>query len=194
MNARTMTLPAIAIAIATIAVGCGDDDDSTSRSASTTANAPATTESTPSDTTAPDNTTAPSDTNTPVTTSSLSKAAVIKKGAAACKRTRKGLSAEQEAYIEVHIVDGLPQGELLANMTREVLVPRIEAEIKTIRDTGAPAGDEKQVEAILTAQQAAVGKVAELKGIAANQTLEAPFSKANQLRRRYGFPVCSYIP
>ncbi|MGC1852034.1 MAG: hypothetical protein WA687_06305 [Solirubrobacterales bacterium] len=193
MNARLTTLVAVVIAIAAIVAGCGDSDDSTSSSDS--ANSSATTGSTAADTTSPsETTTTPPDSNAPVTTSSLSKAAVIKKAAAACQQTRKGLSTEQEAYIEVHIIDGLPQAELLANMTREVLVPRIETEIETIRKTGAPTGDEKQVEAVLTAQQQGVDEVAEAKKIATNKDLEDPFANADQMRRSYGFPVCSYIP
>ncbi|MGC1851172.1 MAG: hypothetical protein WA687_01885 [Solirubrobacterales bacterium] len=79
-------------------------------------------------------------------------------------------------------------------MTREVLVPKIEAEIETIRNTGSPAGDEKQVEEILTSQQQGVNEVAGAKKIATNKGLEDPFSKADQMRRSYGFPVCSYVP
>jgi hypothetical protein len=119
---------------------------------------------------------------------------VIKKAAAACQQTRKGRSVEQEAYIEEHISEGLPQGELYAGMTREVLLPRIETEIATIRKTGAPAGDEKQVEAILAAQQEGVDEIEEAKEIATNKDLESPFAKADKLRRSYGFPACSYIP
>lgn len=183
LNARLMILAAALCAIMAIAVGCGSDDDSTT---TTSADAVAAGEEGGSEGGQSD--------SPPVAQTSMSKAAVKKKATAACKQTRKGLSAEQEAYIAEHVEDGLEQGQLFANMTREVLVPRIEAEAETIRENGAPVGDEGKVEAILAAQEAGVAQLAALEELSSNEELEKPFAKANKLRQSYGFPVCSYIP
>jgi hypothetical protein len=124
----------------------------------------------------------------------VGKAAVIKNADVACRQTRAGLIGEQEAYLATHNSEELPQGELVANMTKTVLLPKIEAEIEKIRKLGAPAGDEKQVEAILLAQLAGVDEVAGLRALETNEALEAPFAEANKMRKGYGFRVCSYIP
>jgi hypothetical protein len=186
LKTRLIVLSVALLAIAAPATGCGGGGDESSQASSSqaaseggTAEAGATTSPGPAE---------------PVTTSSMSKAGVIKAAESACRQTRKGLVEEEEDFVSKHLGDNLEQDELLADVTREVLVPRIEAEIEAIHETGAPAGDEKQIEAILVAQQEAVEDLAGQKKIEDIKEVDTFFAKSNGLRRAYGLPVCSYIP
>jgi hypothetical protein len=169
LNARLTKSFAIATAIAAIAVGCGGDDDSMSPSAAS--GQPA---------------------NVTVTTSSLSKEGFIKQASAACHREGKGLIGEVSAYLKKHRDDGLKERALQAHMVKAVVLPTVEASMAAVRELGAPAGDEEEVESLLVAQLEAVNEVRRLKKVASFEEVEAHFAEAGDSFRDYGFRSCTY--
>lgn len=163
MNARLMSLLAAAVAIVAIGVGCGGSDDPNSGSEATET----------------------------IATSSLSKAAFIKQAREACLREGKGLIGEATAYRREHESEDLPEGVQLANMVKAVILPTVEAQIAAVRELGAPAGDEKEIEALLAAQQAAVDTVRELKSAESLEVVESRFAGAAKKLEAYGFTGCA---
>jgi hypothetical protein len=168
VRVRMSILVAAAIAVALIVVGCGGDDDSDTGSAKAETGEVA------------------------VTTSSLSKPAFIKEASAICAREGKGTIRQASVYLSKHGSDGLPEGVLFANMVKKVMLPSIQAQIDEISKLGAPAGDEEQVEALLTAQQQAVDEVEQLKSVKSIEAVEQYFKKASPKYYDYGFSACVY--
>lgn len=127
-------------------------------------------------------------------TSSLDKAEFIKQASAACARERKPLVNEAAAYLEKPAVEKQPNSTALANMSKAVVVPIIEAEIAAVRQLGAPEGDEEEVEAMLAAQQAGVEEVSGLQQAKSMEEVEAHFREATKLYEAYGFEACTNGP
>lgn len=126
-----------------------------------------------------------------VTTSSLSKTTYVKKASAACKEERKGLVQEASSYLGKHEKQGEPEAIAIANMAKAIVVPTIEAEIEAIRELGAPAGDEEEIEEILTALETGVDEVKQLDKAQSIETVLDRFGTANVKLRSYGFTACT---
>jgi hypothetical protein len=126
-----------------------------------------------------------------VTTSSLSKAQFVKQANALCGKEKTKAFQASIAFARKYESEGKPQSKLLAELTSTVILPRIEREITGIADLGAPAGDEAQIEAFLTAENEAADKVAaDLKGLKSLRQIEAQFSDSGKLARAYGITGC----
>jgi hypothetical protein len=76
-------------------------------------------------------------------------------------------------------------------MTRAVVVPTIEQEIVAIRKLGAPAGDEEEIEAFLTAEEEGVAQVAKLKKIFSRFQMERYLAPSAKLAFGYGLEECA---
>jgi hypothetical protein len=160
LNTRSIMLAVLVIAICALAVGCGDDNDSAS---------------------------AGSDGHS-ITTSSLGKKQFIKKANTACSETREGLLEKLSSYAERN--KGIPEGVLIADAFRAVMVPAAEEEIAAIRKLGAPEGDEEKIEAILTAQQQGIDEVKQVKRAKTLTEFSDHFQASDEQLKEYGLTIC----
>ena len=155
-----------ATSIAAIAAGCGDDDSSGADGGSS---APGVT----------------------VTTSSLTKAQFVKKAGEICSNERQDIPEQITLYQEKNPPGDKSPEVFQAEGVQAVILPVLEAEIAKIRDLGAPAGDEDQVEEILSGQQEAIDKVASMKKIPpVEDGWERHFDSTNKLMVAYGLDAC----
>jgi hypothetical protein len=193
LTARSMTLLAAAFVAVVLATGCGGgggDSTSTGASGSAGATAGGGSES-GSNSSAESGSGGESSGAGGLSESSLSKEEYVKQASAACNKEREGLIEEVAAYLEKHGSDNLPEGVLIANMAKQVVLPVVEAEVETVRSFGAPAGDEQKVEALLASQEAAVEEVKGLKTAKSLEEVEAHFDSATKEFRAYGFTACT---
>lgn len=123
-------------------------------------------------------------------TSSLSKAKFLKKGNAICVGHEKEIQAGFEKFAKEHNLSKKKEpseGEL--KELSEVLLPIVQSQIDEIRALGSPSGDEKEVEAILSAAEKGVEEVEKKPSVIAEGG-GGPFAKANKLSREYGLTKC----
>lgn len=187
----SMTAPLAAlIAVAAILAGCGgDSSEETDRVTAPDASTPTSTDSTSSDSTSDSTAAEPSSNAAPVQASSLSKAQFVKQANAICQKTKFDLNKEGEAFVKQH-AGGAQREELFGDLARTIFLPAIEAEMAAIRELGAPKGEEEEVEAILSAQQAGIDEMRELAAAAAVTELESPFAEASKKFGAYGLSAC----
>jgi hypothetical protein len=184
-------LAAAGIAIVAIVTGCGGDDDDSTSPNSAAAGSAAGGSSDSGSGSSRSSTTTKQSVDLPITTSSLSKSAFVKKANAICAREDDRTLGEALTYLKVHGGDGLPNNELNANLIRAVMAPGMEAEIAAVSQLGAPKGDEKQIEAILTAQQAVIDELKELKQVKSSTEFQGYFGKVGEEFRAYGLKACA---
>lgn len=131
--------------------------------------------------------------STTVTTGSLSKEAFVKKADAICtngnERMQKGFSTYLRKNKKSIIALRHPSRADYEGLIGGVLVPNLEREIKEIRALGAPAGDEKRIEAIFAAWEEGI-EVAENDPAAVKHSSEAIFGVGSRLAKEYGLEVC----
>jgi hypothetical protein len=120
-----------------------------------------------------------------VTTSSHSKAEFVKLANRICDRDRTQLATKLGVYLQQHENEGKSERELAGDAMAAVLLPVLAVQVEEIRALGAPSGDEKTVEELLAALQAAVDK-----GNALDPEDLRPSAK---LARAYGVSSCAYI-
>lgn len=123
-------------------------------------------------------------------TSSLSKVEFVKKGNTICAENEKEIQTGIEKFVKEHKLSEKKQpseGEL--KELSEVLLPIVESQIDEIRALGSPSGDEKEVEAILSAAEKGVEEV-EKKPSVIGEPGGGPFTKANKLSVEYGLTKC----
>jgi hypothetical protein len=130
--------------------------------------------------------------NVSVTTSSLTKAQFVEKATRVCEDERQTIPTRSEAYQRTAPKDQSAT-EAYEGGVRAVLLPTFQAEVDGITDLGAPKGEEKRVEAILTARQQAIDEVEELKSIKSIDDVTGHFAEANELMRKYGLTNCTII-
>ncbi len=151
-----------AFALAVAGCGGGDDSSSTTTASSTAAGATAAS-------------------GTP-----LSKEEFIQQADAICKA---GNQATNQAANDL-FTGGQPTQEQVNQFATDTLVPAIQGEIDQIGALTPPAGDEDEVQAILTAVSGALDKVkADPTSLFASAD-EGPFKEADQLAKAYGLTVC----
>lgn len=121
--------------------------------------------------------------------SSLSKETFVKRASAACSRPRESSLERVAAYQAQHRPDGLPKAELNRRAFRAGLLLTIEAEVAALRKLGAPAGDEEEIEAIITALQAALGEAKEGNRKSFDQ-VEDYFAGTDKMLQEYGLTGC----
>jgi len=193
MRARKAMIAAVMAALVLL-VGCGGGDDTTTGSnADGDAESGAVTDSGSS--AGQDSGSSGSDgqagDDEALETSDLRKAAYLKKVNVACGKEGLRASREVNEFAEgVLAEEELAEPVLLARIVKEVLVPSYEAEIAMIRKMGAPTGDEKKIESMLAAQEAAVEKAATVETVKLPEDFEKYFTKVSDELEAYGFNSC----
>jgi len=121
--------------------------------------------------------------------SSISKAAFVKRASAICARDREGTLERVGTYQERHGSDGLSKAALRKRAIIAALSSTIRREIADLGKLPLPRGEEKQVEAILSATQDAMDKARE-SGTKSPKKFEGYFADVNQKLRDYGLEAC----
>lgn len=114
-----------------------------------------------------------------------------KRASAACQQGRSNLAGELTAYVEGRSADGSPE-EVLAGAVKTILLPDVEADNAAVRSLKPPAGDEKQIEAILAEQEAAVNTLKKRERLESFAEAEQLFKEPARRMRKYGFTSCMY--
>ncbi len=129
-----------------------------------------------------------------ITTSSLNKEEFIKRASKACQALREDIFEQVSAYLGKHTPEHpnrVQETTVFADMVRAVLLPIIRKEIDAIRELGAPAGDEDEVETMLTTEQEEVDSLAKLKHAVSRFQIERYFAQAAKLFEEYGLNECA---
>lgn len=123
--------------------------------------------------------------------SGLTKAEFLKQGNAICAKGEKELNEEFEKFAEEeNLSENKPPTEAqLAKATEEFFLPIIKEQVEGIRGLSPPAGEEQQVDKVLTAAEEGIEKAEEDPASLANEK-EDPFAKANELANEYGLTKC----
>jgi hypothetical protein len=122
------------------------------------------------------------------TTATLTKAAFIKQGDAICAKATKESEAEAEEFADENgfKLEKATEEQLEEAIT-DVLVPSLNKQAEELDALGAPAGDEEQVEEIVTSLEDAAGEVEDdPNSVLTGKALKKP----SQLAKSYGFKVC----
>lgn len=131
--------------------------------------------------------------DTSISTSTLSKEAFIKKADAICKKGSEQMQRGFAVYLRKNkksiIALRHPSKTDYEGLIEGVLIPTLEEEIKEIRALGAPRGDEKRIEEMLTALEEGI-ETAETNPKAVTHSSEAIFGIASRLGKEYGLEVC----
>ena len=160
MSKPHIGLLAACAAIAMIVGGCGGGDDTTDTTASTDS-------------------------------TELTKAQFVKQGNAICAKANEELNKEVEKFFKE---TGLgekqsPSAAELKKVAEEFVTPIVGRQVDELRELGAPAGEEKQVEKILTAAEEGIEKSEEEpESLLAGEN--SAFGKANELAIDYGLKTC----
>ncbi len=126
---------------------------------------------------------------TEVTTSDLSKAQFVKQADAVCKKGEEQIQEDFVAYAKKHKDLTKPTDSDYAELIDAVFVPNVNREVEELRDLGAPAGDEEQVEAMLVAREENVAAAeAEPKKLVSESS--KVFAEASKLAKEYGLKTC----
>jgi uncharacterized protein with von Willebrand factor type A (vWA) domain len=122
--------------------------------------------------------------------SSVTKAQFIKQANAICEKGTEENEAEFEEFAEEK---GLSEKEEPTKAQQEeaiteIVAPGVQKQIEEIDALGAPEGDEKQVEAIVTSVEEGVEEIEEnpsslIKG-------ENPLGRGSKLAKEYGLKAC----
>jgi hypothetical protein len=153
-------LLAVCVAIAMIVGGCGGGDDTTDSTA--TADSP-----------------------------ELTKAQFLKQGNAICAKANEELNGEVAKFFKEN---GLgekqqPSTAELTEVAEDFVTPIVGRQVEEIRQLGSPAGEEQQVEKILSAAEEGIKKSEEdPDSLLAGEN--SAFGKANQLAKEYGLKTC----
>lgn len=121
--------------------------------------------------------------------SSLTKAEFIEKADAICKDGEKSIEDGAEQFAEDNDVDvEKPTKQQQEDVIRQVVAPEIRKQAEEIGQLGAPAGEGKEVEAIVAAVEEGAD---ELEGEPA-QLLEGknPLAEGSKLAHEFGLKVC----
>jgi hypothetical protein len=124
------------------------------------------------------------------TTSSITKPEFVKQATAICDRQRKKLSLEMGMFIEKH-GPSLKEKEI-SELSRTIVLPGMETQIEEIRDLGAPASYEKQVEEFLIAWEGALEGSSNPSTPLVGERAERMLRPAAVLARQQGLGGCAY--
>lgn len=121
----------------------------------------------------------------------LTKAQFVKQGNAICAEASEELNNEVQKFFKENGVaeNEQPASAELAEVAEDLVTPIIGREIEEIRELGAPAGEEQQVDKILSAAEEGVEK-GEKNPDSLLEKNGGPFAKANELAIDYGLNVC----
>jgi hypothetical protein len=120
---------------------------------------------------------------------SPTKAAFIKQGDKACRKTDHREAVGLKAYAEKHEGDfGTKNYEL--DLIAAVGVPALEQEAEELSELTPPEGDEEEVDAIVAAIEEANEETLQDPSLAAEGSEDSPYANSEKLARAYGFKVC----
>lgn len=149
-----------ATAVAATAGGCGGDDDASSAAGSEEGDSWA-----------------------------VSKAAFIKRATEVCQKDREDTLVRVGEYQEEHSSDGLPKALLGKMAVVAGLTQTIQLEVDHLEELDLPAGEEKQVEALIASVQSAIDK-AKASKTDSPKKFAGYFVAVNQELREYGLKDC----
>jgi hypothetical protein len=121
---------------------------------------------------------------------SISKAEFLAKGNVACKRIQGKILAEMRPFL-VRTRTGQSLENMMDEIVDEVIAPNFEAEIQMLRRLGTPAGDKREVNAILAAIQDTVDK-AKARPVAFSRSPN-PYGRGEDLALAYGLDACGRV-
>jgi hypothetical protein len=174
VNARWTLLLVALLAIAVAVVGCGGGDSSSAGTTSAGGGSGASEEQAGGS----------------EGTTSADKAAYIRSASAVCKEAREGALERIQEYEKQHKSEGLSEVALGEKSIREVLLATIFAEIEGVRDLEQPAGDEEELEAIISEMETTYDEAKANKKL--NYTeIEESFGGSDQKLKAYGLVDCA---
>lgn len=116
---------------------------------------------------------------------SLTKVQYVKQGSKVCAKELKNMSVGLKAFSDDHDLTKKLSKEDTAELVETVFQPGFEAQLEGLQALPAPAGDEKQVEAMLTQFEEGLDKGAEDKN-----KYVAELSPAMRALEKYGIKEC----
>ena len=116
-------------------------------------------------------------------TASLTKAEWIAKADAICQAG----NAETNAAGKQQFGNQKPSQAQIQQFATATIIPNVESQIAKIQALGAPAGDEQQVNTLISTAKADVEKA---KSDPSLVTQGNAFAEANRLAQQYGLKVC----
>jgi hypothetical protein len=124
-------------------------------------------------------------------TVTLTKTEFIKQGDAICKEGNKEIQEGFKDYAEENDLpqDKAPSNDQGVEITETVILPNVKQQAEEISDLGAPEGEEKQVDELVTALEDAVAEGEEDPESLFKGSTD-PFGKVNRLADDFGFKVC----
>ncbi len=132
------------------------------------------------------------DSATTLETSSLTKAEFVKRANAICNESIADVGKQLEDYLVDRQNSKKGADELAADALRAIALPAIETQLEEIEELGAPDGEQKEIEAFLTAQQRSVEQLEQRQNVSLSTDLEPAFRQAGKLARQYGLSSCDF--
>lgn len=123
-----------------------------------------------------------------VATSSLSKKQYVEKADEACREVKANLLPRVAAYERENQGSDADESAVFADRIEAVVLPLLEEEVAAVEELGAPAGDERRIEAMLIEKQEAIETVR--RDIRSSEEMEAAFGRANREMSDYGLTAC----
>ena len=122
------------------------------------------------------------------TDATLTKAELIEQGDAICEKANEQSEDEAEEFAKENDFSlERPTKEQLEEAVSEILVPSLNRQVKELDALGAPAGDEKQVEAIVVSLEGAADEIQQKPSLVFEEKV---LKEPSQLAEDYGFEVC----
>jgi hypothetical protein len=125
--------------------------------------------------------------------SALTKAEMIKQGDAICKKTNDVQGAAITKADKQEPIAERSEPDRLKLVVSAVLTPASK-EAEELAELTPPAGDEEQLEAIVSGLETAVDESTEEPSPVLEGSAVTPFTQVNKLAAKYGFKVCSEAP
>jgi len=124
------------------------------------------------------------------TTAASSKPQFVKQANAICAKTNQELTKTSEDFSkEKNLSESKPPTSAQVSELSKLALPTIVRQVEELRSLAAPAGDEKEVDAILVAAEEAIKK-GEQDPAAIYGANGGAFAKANRLATEYGLEEC----
>lgn len=124
----------------------------------------------------------------------LTRSEFVRQANAICRQERADVDQEVEAFLDLPVSTGKPQPVLRADLAHSVLLPTLEVEIARIYTLDWPTADEKQIDAMLSAERLAIDNVAVQERLASAAQRDRYFDESAELMREYGLRACAGLP
>lgn len=123
---------------------------------------------------------------------SIAKEEYLERAREICKEGNEDLAkATQEAFKDVKEGEK-PTTEQLETYAKDVVVPKVRQQVEDLRSLPDPKDAADQVDEIYDSFEATLDKIDEQPSLLTdNPNLAELFKEADELSRKYGFPVCT---